>query len=330
MENRTISVVTGANGFVGSHLVDLLLRKGHLVRVIVRKTSNMRWLKGKQIEIYDCGLFDTEGVKQALENADYVFHIAGVVKAKNPEGYYNGNVETTRTLLKALSEVTHNLKRLVIASSQTAVGPSPDGMNIDETHEPAPITNYGKSKLVQEKLVLSYKDKLPVTICRAPAVYGQRDSEIFLIFKAFKQGLMAKVGFDRKLVSLIHAEDLVRGIYLAAVSDNSVGETYFITSEEPYDWDTVGDALQKAFGKNALRLKIPHFLVYTVAGIAEFFALFSSNAATFNLEKARDFVQSRWTCNSKKAKEQIGFVQELSIEEGVKRTVDWYEENNWL
>jgi nucleoside-diphosphate-sugar epimerase len=330
MENRMISVVTGANGFVGSHLVDFLLNKGHEVRVIVRETSNMRWLEGKDIEKFDCGLFDKEGMKKAFENANYVFHVAGVVKAKNENGYYQGNVETTRNLLKALEESSHNLKKLVVVSSQTAVGPSPEGTDIGEEHEPQPITTYGRSKLEQEKLVMSYKDKLPITICRAPAVYGQRDTEIYLIFKAFKQGIMGKIGFDRKLVSLIHVEDLVRGFYLAAISEKSTGQIYFITSNEPYDWDTVGDAIANAIGKDAIRLKIPHFLVYSVAGLAQFFALFSNKAATFNLEKARDFVQSRWTCSSQKAKHDLGFTQEISIDDGVKRTVDWYKDKKWL
>ena len=87
MNNKQIAVVTGANGFVGSHLVDYLLIKNFEVRCIVRKSSNLRWLENKNVIIFDCGLFDKAGLREAFKNADYIFHVAGVVKAKNEEGY---------------------------------------------------------------------------------------------------------------------------------------------------------------------------------------------------------------------------------------------------
>ena len=99
MENKSIAVVTGANGFVGSHLVDFLLQKNHTVRCITRKTSNLRWLEGKNVEIFDCGLNDKAGLRKAFEGAEYIYHVAGVVKSKKPEGYFKGNVDATKTVL---------------------------------------------------------------------------------------------------------------------------------------------------------------------------------------------------------------------------------------
>ncbi len=104
MKNPPIAVVTGANGFVGSHLVDLLLSKKYKVRCITRKTSNLKWLEGKDVEIFDCGLSDKDGLRKAFNSADYIFHVAGVVKSKKPEGYFKGNVEITKTLLEAAIE----------------------------------------------------------------------------------------------------------------------------------------------------------------------------------------------------------------------------------
>ncbi len=330
MNNKKISVVTGANGFVGSHLVDLLLEKGNEVRCITRKSSNLRWLENKDVKIFDCGLFDKEGLKEALDGADYLFHVAGVVKAKKPEGYFKGNVETTKTLFDALTELNSKIERVVIISSQTAAGPSLDNQAVNEETKPHPITNYGRSKLEQERLAQSYMDKFPVTIVRPPAVYGERDTEIFLVFRTFKQGLLTLIGFDDKKLSLVHAEDLVNGIYLSATKEEAVGQTYFIGSEEYYGWDQVGDEMAKAFGKNAFRLRLPHTLVYSVAGIAEFLSIFSSKAATFNIEKARDFVQKAWTCDVSKAKRELGYSQKVSLEAGIKRTIDWYKEMKWF
>ncbi|MFZ5948133.1 MAG: NAD-dependent epimerase/dehydratase family protein [Stygiobacter sp.] len=330
MEKKIISVVTGASGFVGSHLVDKLLEEGHKVKCVLRSTSSTRWLDGKNVEIINCGLFDREQLKIVLKDADYVFHIAGVVKAKTEEEYFKGNVETTKVLLEILEEVNSNLKRFVVASSQTACGPSLNGIPCNEETKEHPITTYGRSKFAQENLVKSYRGKIAYTIVRPTAVFGERDTEIYLVFKTYKAGLLTLIGFDEKKLNLIHVKDLIDGIYLSAITEKAKDQIYFLASEEIYTWPIVGNAIAKAFGKKALTVRLPHLLVYSVAAIAEFFSSFSSKAATFNLEKARDFVQKNWTCDVSKAKNDFGFRQNISLEEGIKRTIDWYREMKWL
>ncbi|MFC2103507.1 NAD-dependent epimerase/dehydratase family protein [Bacteroidota bacterium] len=330
MLSKPIAVVTGSNGFVGSHLVDLLIEEGFAVRCIVRETSSLKWLEGKDIEIFKCGLFDKNGLAEAIKDAEYVYHVAGVVKSKKKEGYYRGNVETTRNLLDVTVENNPNLKRFIVVSSQTVSGPSHDGKPVTEETQCKPITTYGKSKLEEEKLSLSYKDKLPITICRAPAVYGQRDTEIFIYFQNFAKRLTTRIGFDKKILSLIHVEDLVEGFYLAANSDKAVGETYFISSENYYSWDDVHSVTSKVLGRKALKIVVPHFLVFTISAIAQFFSMFSSKAATLNLEKAKDLVQHAWICDTSKAMKDFGYKQKISLEEGIKRTCDWYKEMKWI
>ena len=114
MSNKKIAVVTGANGFVGSHLVDYLLNKDLIVRCITRKTSDFRWLKDKPVEIFDGGLLDKENLRMAFKDASFIYHVAGVVKAKTPEGYFNGNVVTTRTMLEAASESPATIEKFLI------------------------------------------------------------------------------------------------------------------------------------------------------------------------------------------------------------------------
>lgn len=330
MDTNKIAVVTGANGFVGSHLVDLLLSKGFKVRCITRKSSNLKWLSGKSVEIVDCGLFDKEGLKKAFIGAEYIFHVAGVVKSKKPEGYYMGNVETTRTILEAALEIKDTIKKILIVSSQTACGPSLDGKPVNEETICHPITTYGKSKLEEENLAKTYMDRLPITICRAPAVYGERDTEIFIFFQTFNKGLMTSIGLHDKPLSLIHVLDLVQGFYKAAISENSVCKTYFISTERAYTWKEIGQITSEVLHKKALKVKVPHFVVYTIAAIAQFFAMFSSKPATLNLEKARDLVQKAWTCDTSKAVKELGYRQEISIKDGIQRTCDWYKEMKWL
>lgn len=330
MSPKIISVVTGASGFVGSHLVDKLLNEGHHVKCILRKSSSLRWLKDKPVEIINCGLFNKDSLKNVLKDADYLFHVAGVVKAKTNDEYLNGNVETTRVLLDVVSEVNPSIKRIVIVSSQTACGPSLNGIPCTEETKEHPITRYGRSKLAQEHLAMSYSDRLPISIIRAVAVYGPRDTEIYLVFKTYKQGLLGLIGFNKKLVNIVHVLDLVDGIYLAAKTDKAKGQIYFIGSQEYYDWIQIGKAISQAMGKKAITVRVPHLIVYIVAFFAEFFSLFSSKAATFNIEKARDFVQQYWTCDVSKAVNDLGFRQNISLEDGMKETVAWYRQMKWL
>jgi dihydroflavonol-4-reductase len=330
MKNNPIAVVTGANGFVGSHLVDYLLSRNYTVRCITRKTSDLKWLQGKDVEIYDCGLFDKEGLRKAFNSAEYVYHVAGVVKAKNPEGYFKGNVDPTKSLLETAVEFRDIIKRFLIVGSQTAAGPSYDGKPVDEADAPHPITTYGRSKLAQEKLAGEYMDRLPVTICRAPAVFGERDTEIFIFFQTFAKGLFTTIGFDEKLLSLIHVSDLVRGFLLAAENPVAAGKIYFISSEKFYTWEEIGEITKKVMKKKPLHIKVPHFIVYFMAAIAQFFAFFSSKPATLNLEKARDITRHAWICSTQKAVNEIDYHQEVTIEEGIERTVRWYKEVNWL
>jgi len=330
MSEKSIAVVTGANGFVGSHLVDYLLTKDFEVRCIVRKSSNLQWLDGKNLKIYDCGLFDKNGIREAFKDANYIFHIAGVVKAKNEDSYLKGNVEATKVLLEVADEMRDKIKKFVVVSSQTVSGPAEKNKPVTEDMAPNPLTTYARSKLKQEQLTLSFKGKFPVTVCRAPAIYGERDTEIFIYFQVFNRGLTTMIGFDKKELSLLHVADLAEGLYLAAISEKSNGEIYFISSEKFYTWDEVGKITSSVLAKKALKIKIPHFIVFTIATIAQFFAMFSSKPATLNIEKAKDLVQSYWICDTSKAMRELGYRQKVSLEEGIKRTCDWYKKMKWI
>ena len=330
MNNRKTAVVTGANGFVGSHLVDLLLENNYQVRCITRKSSNLNWLKGKDIQLFDSGLMDKDGLRKAFHGADYIYHVAGVVKSKKPEGYFKSNVDTTRVLLETAVEFKDTIKKFLIVSSQTAAGPSYNGNVISENDPCNPITTYGRSKLAEEELAKSFMTLLPITICRAPAVFGERDTEIFIFFNTFNKGLMTTIGFDRKLISLIYVKDLVKGFLLASESEISAGQTYFISSEKYYNWDEIGNITSKVLGKKPVKVKVPHSVVYTIAAIAQFLAIFSSKPATLNIEKARDLTRNAWICNTDKAIRELNYHQSYQLEDSIKRTCDWYKQQGWL
>ena len=138
------------------------------------------------------------------------------------------------------------------------------------------------------------------------------------------------IGFNKKTVSLIHVRDLVDGIILAGEHPSGAGQTYFISSERFYNWKEVGEVTSHILGKKALRVNVPEFAVYIIAGISELYSMVTRQAVLINLEKAKDIVQDAWTCSVEKAVRELGYHQKLSLEEGIKETVAWYKTNKWL
>jgi dihydroflavonol-4-reductase len=327
---KPIAVITGANGFVGSHLAEYLLSKNYEVHAIVRRSSNMQWIQDLPIEIHPIGIENIETLRPVLAQADYIYHIAGVVKAKDWDGYYHGNVTTTKNILEAAIG-NQKLKRIIVTASLACSAPTVPGNPVNEETPSNPLTFYGKSKLEQENLTLSYKDILPVTVLRPPVVFGERDTEVFLFFKTMKMGLFPSLGFDEKTLSLIYIKDLVRGMEMAATAEKSKGQCYFLGGEKnEYTWKEMAALTSKFLDKKYIRLRVPHFMVHIVAHISEWIAKLTGDTATINTQKANEMVQASWSCSSAKAYRDFGYKAEYSLEGAIKNTIDWCKKMKWL
>ncbi|MBM2814497.1 MAG: NAD-dependent epimerase [Ignavibacteria bacterium] len=324
--------VTGATGFVGSHIADKLFTLGHEIRCTIRSSSNLRWLTGKPFELVQCSLFDKEALKEAVSGVDYIFHAAGLTSAKNLNEFMQGNCEGTMNLIQAATQNASNLKRFLYISSQAAAGPSESKENPKTESMPDnPITSYGISKKAAEEVVMSFSNQIPVTIVRPSAVYGPRDTEIFQIFKSVKMGLGTIVGFNKKYLNLVHSEDVARGAVEAAFSGQTTGKKYFLSSEEFYSWDFLIDTIKRGLGKKyVLKLKLPHFVVLGAGAISGAIGKFSDKPPVFNYEKSIDFIQNYWTCSVEKAKQDFGYRQKISAVQGITDTIRWYRDNHWL
>lgn len=324
------ALITGATGFVGSHLADKLLEKNYDVYCLKRKSSSTKWLDGKNIKYVEGDLFSNEALEACIKEMDYVFHVAGVVKAKTKEGFFHGNYESTRNLLEVTYKVNPGIKKFIFVSSLAACGPAKSDKPVDENTIPDPITTYGLSKLKAEEEVYKYRDKFPVSIIRPPAVFGPRDTEILIYFKTFSRGLNSVIGFDAKYLSLVYVEDLADSIILAAENKNADGQKYFVCFDKAYNWDEIGSLTSNLLGKKALKIRLPHSVLYTVGYLAELFSTFSSKPATLNIEKCKDITQLRWVCSNEKAKRELGFNTQFTLEESFRKTIDWYKEMKWI
>jgi nucleoside-diphosphate-sugar epimerase len=326
-----LALVTGATGFIGSHIADQLFERGIDVRCIVRKSSNLRWLAGKSYQIFEASLNNVDSLISAVNDVDIIIHSAGLVAARSYEEYLSANRDGTLNLINA-ALYNNKLKRFVYVSSQTAFGPSKSLVRpIDEDSPANPVTAYGKSKLEADRAVMQYKNKLPITIIRPPAVFGPRDTATLSIFKAIKYGLVSYIGLSKKYVSILHSYDVARAVIDSALSSVCEGKAYFISSDEFYSWNKINNVIISAMDKKfAIPVKLPHFAVLAAGWINELFGRFAKKPPVFNYDKAIDFIQKYWICSDARARADFGFQQLMSLENGVIETVKWYENHDWL
>jgi len=324
------ALVTGSTGFVGSHLVEKILERGYEVRCFLRPDTRLDYINNLPVELFRGDYSNSESLKKAVDDVDYVFHVGGVTKSKTKNGYFEGNYLATVKLLEAVLSNNLSLRRFVLISSQAAVGPGHSSQPVNEETPCHPITTYGVSKLKAEEKCLSVKDKLPITIIRPPAVYGPRDKDIFEFFKSASKHVIAISGFGRKILSLVHVYDLVEGIIIAAENPQAAGQIYFIANSEIYDWDTIANLTKQIIGKWTITVRVPHLAIFSIAAISELVSRIQGRAALINFEKARDMVQKNWACSPAKAERELGYKAKLTIRAGIENTIQWYKENKWI
>ncbi|HTY07728.1 MAG TPA: NAD-dependent epimerase/dehydratase family protein [Candidatus Edwardsbacteria bacterium] len=328
---KTISLVTGANGFIGSHLVQALLAHGHQVRCLVRRTSDLKWLSCLEIDIRYGSLDDTGSLLAACRDADYVFHLAGAVKARHKADFDRHNSDGALNIARAALEAAPGLRRFLFSSSQAAAGPAAAlDAPVCENDECQPLSDYGKSKLLAEQRLRILSDKLPLTIIRPPSVYGPRDTEVFMYFQWIDRGLALLPGFKTRYAHLIYVADLVNGMVQAAESDAALGKTYFLAGDRAYSWQEISGIIARSMGKRPIKVHLPLFLAHFSAILAEAGAAVTNRPSTFDRQKVREMSQLYWAVSTKAAQRDFGFKSEYDLPRGVEETVKWYKDKKWL
>lgn len=325
------ALVTGARGFIGSFLVEKLLRKGYDVRCILRKkNSGLKWLKGLDVEVIEGDILNPDSLDAAVADVDTIFHLAGCTKALRTKEYYNVNVTGTQNLLTTVVKLNPSIKRFVHVSSLAAAGPSFNGIPLNEEQECRPVSHYGKSKCESEKVVSEFLDKLPITIIRPPAVFGPRDADVLTYFKYAKKGILPILSGGERTASFVYVKDLVDGIVLAAENETSERQTYYLCDEKPYTWDEFGGAIASALKVKTRRLVMPVFLSFWASLFSELFSKLSGKPSILSLDKYKEIKMNHWVCSSEKAKKELGFEPKYGLEKGIEETAEWYLANGWL
>ena len=322
-------LLTGANGFVGSHIAEALVAQKHQVTAIVRKTSNLSWLASLPL-IYKYGdLSDKKFLEIASKDADVVIHCAGIVRAMDKEGYFRPNVDYTRNLCEAVLNVNPKLKKFIFISSQAAMGPSSSDKPKLLTEKENPVSDYGASKLAAEGVVReTLGGKIPFTIMRPSSVYGPRDKDIFIFFNLVHKHLRP-ITVANRLIQLIFVKDIAAAVVNALDNPVSDNKLYYLANEKPYTWTEMGQVIADSVEKKAVPIPVPDF-VFKFAGIAaQSFSYITKKPAVLNRQKITEMLQEYWIADNSAAKTDLK-MEFTPLEVGSKITYNWYLQNKYF
>ena len=322
------ALVTGGTGFIGSHLINHLLdEKNADVFALVRDLSNLKWLNGMDIRFLKGDLFS---IPSFPTNIDYVFHIAGITKARKLADYYTVNQHGTASLFQSLRAQNLVPKKIFFLSSTAAAGPSRDGNPVKEDDESHPVTAYGRSKLLGEREVLEFKNDFPIVILRVGAVYGPRDEDFLPYFKSVKKGILLTQASQESLYHLCYIKDLISSFDLAIQKELESGEIFNIADPHHLTWDEFGKVIGEVLGKKPLTIRCPHFLLKIAALVWEGAATIMNKPSSFNRDKLKAIMQANWLTDTTKAEQLLGFSTQFSLKEGLQETLKWYLDQEWL
>jgi nucleoside-diphosphate-sugar epimerase len=329
-------LVTGGTGFVGSHLVEKLVQRGHRVRLLIRRTSSLRWLEGVPVEYAYGDVRDKASVAGACVGVQSVFHFGGVTRAHVAGEFNQANAVGTRHLAEALAERGIPGGFFVYCSSMAAGGPAvaverdPNPIRT-ESDPPTPITPYGRSKLEGEialREVADTQGRFRHVILRPPAVYGPRDQATLLLFRLIKQGFFPVPRARVNRLSLIYVDDLVD----AAVRAAEIGAhgTYYVSDGGIYTFQEVGQRAVELMDVQVRTFHVPQELALLFAGLAEAWGVLVRHPAVMSRAKVRDIWQPHWVCSCEKATKDWGYQPRFSLDRGLEETLTWYRLNQWL
>jgi nucleoside-diphosphate-sugar epimerase len=321
-------LITGASGFVGSHLAEALVEKNIKVKLLVRASSRLPFKLVPGMELCYGDVTDFESVRKAAKGVKAIYHLAGILRGSNYTKLERVNAEGTRNVCRAAGE-QKGLKKFVCVSSLSAAGPARTGKPLEEKDPCEPVCAYGRTKLLGEKIALGFTKKFPVTVLRPGAVYGPRETDIFAYFKMVRQGLVFLPGISQK-VSFIHVADLVDAILRAAHSTKTNGQIYFVSDGKSYSWEEFAGYVGKALNKTYFTIKVPMGIVKIVAGLGEIAEKITGKASMVNLDKIQEAYFPMWVCSNRKLKRDLGFQPRFEIQRGIEDAVRFYHSAGWL
>lgn len=335
MDRKRVLIV-GAGGFVGGYLIEEALAQGYEVWAGIRATTVRDRLPDPRIKFVIFDYDDSAQIVEALQDAldgerwEYIIYNLGATKVQRYSEFNKVNYEYIRKFTGALHHADKVPDMLVYISSLSVLGPQIETTRSEYTENmiPQPNTRYGASKLKAELWLAT--SGIPYCVVRATGVYGPWDKDYFLMVNMIDKGFDFGVGFRKQVLTFIYAADLAKAVF-AALERGKSGEVYHITEPVSYTQKDFRRIVKDKLGKKfVMPVRLPLWMAKVACSVMEKLAVVRGKTSTLNSDKYKILKQRNWRCSASKAREDLGFEAQTSLEEGMSRTIDWYEHTGML
>ncbi len=322
-------LITGAAGFVGSYLAESLLRDGHAVRGFVRPNKDTSALERRGVEIVRGDLVDPPSVERALQGCDQVYHLAALTSRQKPsrKEAMAVNCEGTRHVVRAALKA--GVSRMVYSSTAGVYGMISEAP-VDEASPLNPDSPYQEAKVAGEALVLAAQrdHQFPVVIARFPGLLGRGSMSWVPLFRAIGTGRFRIIGSGRNHTHTGHILDIVDGLRRCGETPNIEGQCYLLAGKAATRIDEFVELFAKELGVSISSMRLPDFPYRVFHGLS----CLSYRLFGVTLPRANDyelFISDK-VLSLEKAKRELGFEPKITIEQGIRETLQWYREKGLI
>jgi nucleoside-diphosphate-sugar epimerase len=299
------------------------------VRVLARPASDLARLRGTEVEVVRGDVLQPESLPRAVEGVQLVYHLAGMLGGMPvPDAAYRAlHVDGTQHVLAAARAA--GVPRLVHVSSPGVLGPI-DGPPADETRPYAPTNPYERTKAEGERLALAFAARAPLslTVARPEFVYGPGDTHVLGLYRTIARGVFFYIGTGESMLHPTYVDDAVRGMILCA-DQGANGRVYHIAGPAPVTVRALASAIAGALGVPPPRLSVPVWLARLAALGFEGVARVAGLRPPLSRGTVAFFTETR-AFSTDRARAELGYVPQVPLPEGVRRTVAWYREQGLI
>ncbi len=323
------ALITGANGFLGTHLAQRLVRTVEHVRCLVRRSSHAAALAELPLEVMYGDVVEPNSLLPAVKDCDVVFHLAGIRRAPSRELFFEVNAEGTRHLCEAMA-LADRRQRLVLCSSLAASGPSTPERPHTEDDPLRPAEWYGESKAEAERIAFAFVGRLEIAVARPPRILGPGDRENLVFFKLVKWGLRLAIGGGPRPLSMVDVDDAVGLLVELGRCPQAVGEAFFVAGRDTTTLEEIQSLVAQQLGVKPRTLPISPKLLRRLAAAADVVSQISGKHLPLNRKLAEQLLAPAWTCSAEKAEARLGFRPSWAVADSIRRSAEWYVQHGWL